>query len=261
VAGRAFEVRDDASATKVAIVNQTTARAFWGNRDPVGRRLRLRGADAWCVIVGVIADVKNSGIDRPTGTEIYFPYAQAEDYMLRSVRIAVHSDAAPSTVVNAVRQEVHRIDPALPLTKVHTMEEVVSASQARPRFLAVLLSIFASVTLVLAAVGIYGVISYAVAQRTREFGIRMALGARGGAVLSLVIGRGLLLTLCGVAIGVAGAFGLTRLLSGFLFNVSATDPATFAAVALLLTATAVAASYVPARRATRVDPLVALRAE
>ena len=264
VAGRFFDQRDTVAAPRVAIINQTTAQAVWGGGESaLGHRIRPKGAD-WYTIVGVMADVKNSGLDNPTGTELDLPYTQApspDSDLVHRLYILVRSPLAESSVVQAVRREVTNIDAALPINNVATMGEVLLASQARPHLLLQLLCVFASVALVLAAVGIYGVISYSVAWRTREFGIRMALGAQYRVVLGLVLGRGLVLTVSGVLIGVAGALALTRLLSGFLFGVTATDPATFASVALLLSLVALGASYVPARRAAKVDPLVALRAQ
>ncbi len=266
--GRSFDRRDGPDAPPVAIVNQTMAQMYWQNGDAVGRRVRPYLSEEWYTVIGVVADVKNFGVDKPTGTAIYLPYAQAashnsvlKDFLLKSMYVTVRSSRDPAAIVSAVRKEVSRIDPALPLASVRTMEEVMSEAQSRPRFLALVLSLFAGIALTLAAVGIYGVISYAVAQRTKEFGIRMALGAQHGQVLRLVLRRGLLLIACGIVIGLAGSFLATRALAGWLFGVTATDPATFAAVAVLLSAIAVIASYMPARRATKVDPLVALRAE
>ena len=166
-----------------------------------------------------------------------------------------------SAVIKAVRREVRELDPALPLARVRTMDDVVSAAHSRPRFLTLLLTLFSSVALLLAAVGIYGVISYSVAQRTKEFGVRMALGAQRGDVLGIVLGRGMLLTLIGIVLGVSGAIMLTRFLSGLLFGVTPTDPATFVVVSLVLVVVAFLASYLPARRATKVDPMIALRYE
>lgn len=270
VQGRLFDARDDMAAPAVAIVNQTMAQQFFKNGDAIGRRLRLYpfgDADAYTVI-GVVADVKNYGVDKPPGVALYLPYEQAashnwivKDFYQRSMFIAVRTSGDPAPVVSAVRREVSRIDPSLPLSLVRTMDEVMSQTLARPRFLTLALTLFAGIALTLAAVGIYGVISYSVTQRTREFGIRMALGAQHRAVLAQVLKRGLLLTIGGVAIGLVGAFALTRFLSGFLFGVTPTDPVTFVAVSLLLSVIAVLASYVPARRATHVDPLTALRAE
>jgi predicted permease len=263
-AGRYFDRRDDNQAPRVAIINRTMARAFWGNASPLGHRIRPAIAPKdWYTIVGVIADVKNNGLENPTRTEIYLPYAQVPGYSsrLRDVYIAVRSQQAPSSVATAVRRELGALDAGLPVTKLRTLDEVTSASQAHPRFLALLLSIFASAALVLAIVGIYGVVSYVVEQRTKEFGIRLALGAPDAVVLGLVLTRGLLLTAGGVLIGLLCALALTRSLSGFLYGVTSTDPMTFALASLVLGAISVLASYLPARRATRVDPLIALRTE
>lgn len=260
VSGRFFDSRDGTESPKVAIVNQSMAQAFWGGENPLGRRVRHFITEEWYTVVGVIADVKNNGVDKPAGTEFYLPSAQSPFWM-NSINVAVRSDMSSSAVISAVRGVVRGLDPALPLTKIRALDDVVAASQSRSRFLTLLLTSFAGVALTLAAIGIYGVISYSVAQRTREFGIRMALGAQHGAVLGQVLKGGLLLIIGGVVIGLAGAFGLTRFLSGFLFGVTPTDPITFAGVSLLLGIVALLACYIPARRATRIDPLVALRTE
>jgi putative ABC transport system permease protein len=181
--------------------------------------------------------------------------------LLRAPFIAVRSAAAPASIVASMRGAVRAADANLPIAQIQTLDDVVSASQSRPRFIALVLTLFAGVSLALAAVGIYGVIAYSVAQRTREFGVRMALGAQPGAILSLELGRGLALTGVGLLLGIGGAYALMRFLAGFLFGVSANDLPTFAGVASLLAIVATAASYIAARRATKVDPLVALRAE
>jgi putative ABC transport system permease protein len=264
VEGRVFDERDGTGAPDAVVINQTMARTFWGNDSPIGRRLRPgRGTNAWCTVIGVVEDVKNHGLDKPTGTEIYLSRGQtyAQGNRIFYIYLAARSPGHPSTVINALRRELRDLDPGLPLARVRTMDEVVSAAQSRPRFLTLLLTLFASVALILAAVGIYGVISYSVAQRTKEFGVRMALGAQRGDVLGIVLGRGMLLTLAGILIGLAGAFILTRFLSTLLFGVAPTDTATFVVVSLLLGFVAFMASYIPARRATRVDPMVALRYE
>jgi predicted permease len=262
VEGRVFEERDRSGAPDVAVINQTTARTFWKNESPIGRRLRRAGAaNPWCTVIGVVDDVKNHGLHRPTGTEVYFARGQSYADGERNLFVAVRSPMNPSTVINALRAEVRALDPGLPLARIRTMDEVMSAAQSRPRFLTLLLTLFSSIALVLAAIGIYGVISYSVAQRTKEFGVRMALGAQRGDVLGIVLGHGMLLTVIGIAVGLGGAFVLTRFLSTLLFGVTPTDPVTFAIVSLLLGVVAFLASYIPARRATKVDPMVALRYE
>jgi predicted permease len=264
VEGRVFDERDATGAPDVAVINQTLARTFWGNDSPIGRRLRPgRGTNVWCTIIGVVEDVKNHGLDKPTGTELYLSRGQtyAQDNRIFYVYLAVRSPGGRSTVINTLRRELRDLDPSLPLARVRTMDEVVFAAQSRPRFLALLLTLFSSVALVLAAVGIYGVISYSVAQRTKEFGVRMALGAQRGDVLGIVLGRGMVLALIGIGMGLMGAFTLTRFLSTLLFGVTPTDPLTFVAVSILLGIVAFLASYIPARRATRVDPMAALRYE
>lgn len=260
-AGRFFESRDSAQAPKTAIINQSLARAIWGNESPLGRRIRPGGPTDWYTIVGVVADVKNNGLDKPTGTELYLNFSQTFAWRIYPVHIAIRSSSAPAAIIPAVRRTVNEIDPALPLTKIRTMDEVVAETQSRPRFLTLLLTLFAGVALILAAVGIYGVISYSVTQRTREFGIRMALGARPGSVVDLVLRKGISLIVCGLIIGIVSSLAATRLLSGLLFGVTPTDPMTFITTSVLLASVAVTASYIPARRATKVDPLVALRYE
>jgi putative ABC transport system permease protein len=263
VAGRLFDARDDVAAPKVAIINAAMARAIWGAESPLGRELVATLDGKLHTIVGVVADVKNEGIDKPAGTMVYLPYTQvpAGSDMLRLPFIAVRSVGAPAAVVADVRRVLHDVDAALPLAQIRSLDDLVSESQAGARFVTLVLTLFAGVSLALAAVGIYGVISYSVAQRTRELGIRIALGAHSRAVLRLVLGRALLLAASGVLLGLVGAAALTRFLSAFLFGVGATDTATFASVALLLAGVAVLASLVPALRATRVDPLAALRCE
>ncbi|HEU0123275.1 MAG TPA: ABC transporter permease [Bryobacteraceae bacterium] len=259
VEGRALDARDGANAPFTAVVNQTMARAFFGNESPIGRRLRRGRAGEWRTIVGVAADVKNAGVDQPTGTEVYFPNVQGDG--VRNIYLLVKTAGDPQNIVRAVREQIRNVDGSLPVAQVRLMSEVIDAATTRPRFLTVLLSLFSFIALGLAAVGIYGVMAYTVAQRTREFGIRMAVGAERSDVLWLVLRQGLQIGLVGVALGAAGAFALTRLLRQLLFGVEAFDPATFAVTAIGLTAVILAACYIPARRATRVDPMTALRYE
>jgi putative ABC transport system permease protein len=209
-------------------------------------------------IVGVVGDVKANGLDSDMRPMIYWPYPQFPSIFHN---IVVRAESDPLGVVAAVKSQIWSVDPEQPITSVATMEQVLADSVAPRRFNMLLLGIFAAVALALAAFGIYGVISYTVSQRTHEIGIRVAMGARGSDVLKLVVGQGMTLALIGVGLGLAAAFGLTRLMSSLLFGVSPTDGATFGVIAVLLTGVALAACIVPARRATKVDPMVALRYE
>jgi putative ABC transport system permease protein len=210
-------------------------------------------------IVGVVADVKYSGLNDPPQPALYTSFQQ--NLWWRSMFLAVKAGGDPLGLVNAVRNEVWAVDRDLPVSQIKTMDQLMSDAVAEPRAYTLLLGALGAVALLLAAVGIYGVMSYAVTQRTHEIGVRMALGAQSGAVLRLVVGAGLKLALLGMAIGLLAAFALTRLMSKLLFDVSATDPVTFALIALLLMGVAMLSCYLPARRATKVDPITALRCE
>lgn len=260
--GRTFDARDGAEANRVVIINQTMARMFYGNQSPIGRRVKEDSNDAvpWRTVVGVVADVKNAGIDKPTGTELYFPYTQA-DGGIRGMYLAVKTVNDPQQIVGSVRAQVAQLDPSLPIAQVRLMEDTIRAANGRPRFLTVLLSLFSFLALALAAVGIYGVMAFLVERRTQEFGIRMAIGATPSDVLSLVLSQGLTIGLAGVAAGAMGALALTRFIRQLLFGVGWFDPVTFAGTAVLLTLVVLAACTVPARRATKVDPIIALRYE
>jgi putative ABC transport system permease protein len=261
--GRFLDQRDTTGANATVVINETIARTYYGNESPIGRRIRPAMRDPWCTIVGVVADVKNAGLDKPAGTEIFLPYQQAGTNFGRpnAAYMIIRAKTDPERLVSAVRNEIRAIDPALPLSQVRTMDEVLAGARARPRFLATLLSLFAGVALVLAAVGLYGVIAYSVTRRTTEFGIRMAMGASREHVLRMVLRQGLILGVIGTVIGGAGAYGLTRLIRGLLFGVSAVDPPTFIVMALALIGVTLLACWVPARRATKVDPMIALRYE
>jgi len=240
----------------VAVINETMARRFWPNQDPIGKRVRFVRLQEVVEIVGVVGDVRRFDIGSAVDPEIYWPYLQKPRW---AIYFTIRTSVDPLGVVPAVRSRVAGLDRDVLVSNVWTVDRLVSVSLTGPRFNLLVLGSFAVVALLLASVGIYGVIAYSVAQRTREIGIRMALGARSSDVLRLVVGQGMVLTLIGVAIGVAAAFGLTRLMASLLFGVGATDPLTFALVALLLTGVALLACYLPARRAARVDPMMALR--
>jgi putative ABC transport system permease protein len=259
--GRLFDARDTSSSPDVIIINQTLARTFYGNESPIGRRIQPNMNGAMCTVIGVVEDVKNAGIDRPAGTELYLPYTQKHGNGNNDAFVVLRSNGDASSLASAVRQEVQAIDPTIPVSHVRLMEDVLSSAQSRPRFLTLLLSLFSGIALVIATVGIYGVISYSVARRSKEFGLRMALGARPTNILGLVLKQGVLLTGIGVVVGLIAALILTRLMASLLFGVSSTDPITYLGVSALLAAVAIIATYIPARRATLVDPIKILRYE
>jgi putative ABC transport system permease protein len=257
--GRFLDSRDGESATPTVVVNQTMARAFWPGESAIGQRIRPSGNRDWRTVVGVVADVKNAGLDKPVGTEIFLPARQVNG--AGTAYAVVRAAGDPRSLSAAVRQAIQSIDSGLPVSAPRTMEEVMGEAQSRPRFLASMLTLFSTLALALAAFGIYGVISYSVAQRTTEFGIRMALGAQSGDVLGIVVREGALLAAVGVAAGAAGALVLTRSLEGLLFGVSQFDVVTFAAMAAVLGTVTLLASWVPAQRASAVDPIKALKYE
>ena len=261
IEGRYFTAHDAEGSQPVLIVNQTMARMYWGNQSAIGRHARSDDRSPWATIVGVVGDVKNAGMDKPTGTELYLPFRQKNGFGRGATYVVLRSNQSLGTLSSAVRRELRELEPAAPVSGVSSMEDVLYASQSRPRFLTLLLTIFSSVALASAAVGIYGVLSYLVAQRGKEFGLRMALGAPRVHVLGLVLRQGALLAIAGLTAGLAAAFALTRLMSSLLFGIRATDPTTFILVPLALATVVLLASYIPARRATKVDPMVALRYE
>jgi putative ABC transport system permease protein len=258
--GRLFNERDTAASPGAVIVNRELARRFFPDEDPIGKRVRLGGQPegVWSEIVGVVGDVNHQGLDEERHSEIYAPYLQLPT---NSMYLVVRAGADPTALVGAIRGEVQTIDSDQPVHNVMTMEERISSSVAQRRFPMFLLSVFAAVALVLAAAGIYGVMSYSVTQRTREIGIRLALGATEGQVLRLVVGHAMAVTLIGVGIGLGGAFALTRVIKSLLYSVSATDAITFVGIPLLLIGVALGASFIPAWRATRISPMAALRYE
>jgi putative ABC transport system permease protein len=259
VKGRDFNEHDRTNSIPVAIINDSFVRKFMRGQEPIGQRLNVGdGGPGPVEIVGVVKDIRHNGLDTEAGAEMYFPYMQR---CWGFLTLVVRTASNPSLMTSVVRKEVQLIDKDQPVHNVRTMDQLVTESVAQRRLSMMLLGIFASVALVLAAVGIYGVMSYSVSQRTHEMGIRMALGARRGDVLRLVVKQGMMLAVIGVAVGLAGALALTHLMSTLLFEIKPTDLPTYSGVSLLLTAVAVSACFLPARRATRVDPIIALRYE
>jgi predicted permease len=257
VEGRDFTTHDDENALQVLIVNQTFARHFFGNRTAVGRR--VRAWDKWFTIAGVARDSKYVSPNEAATKYLYAPYRQV--FMSSEVNLLVRTMGEPERAASAVRNAARSIDPGVGIFDVMPLTEYISASLFGQKTAAVMLAVLGVVALLLAATGLYSVTAYSVAQRTREIGLRMALGARPTDVLVLVVRRGMRLTLLGVAIGVAVALAVTRLAASLLVHVSATDPLVFIAASLFLAAVALAANYLPARRATRIDPIEALRSE
>jgi putative ABC transport system permease protein len=259
VEGRYFDARDGEGSQKVVVINQALARRFWPGESPIGKSLGFGCEDGLCrTIVGVVGDVRQESLVDDLRPEIFLPYRQ---FPINGMTLMARSDADPAKLTAAIRAQVLSVDPSQPISNVKTLDEHISDSIAQPRLTMVLLGIFAALALVLATVGVYGVMSYSVAQRTREIGIRMALGAGKGDVFRLVIGQAALMLIVGAGIGLAGSVALTRFMESLLFGVSATDPLTFAAITFLLAGVALVASYLPARRAMKVEPMAALRHE
>jgi putative ABC transport system permease protein len=254
--GRLFDQHDDQDAKRVVLVNEAMVRKHFAHENPLGRHIVMGGP---MEIVGVVADAKLYGLDAPVEPAVYVPHAQHPGES--SMAVVVRTESDPAAMTTAVRREILKLDPEQPISNVRTMETVLSDSLMLRRVSMLLLTVFASLALTLATVGIYGLTAYSVSRRTHEIGLRVALGASRSQILRLVVGRGLVTSLIGACIGVAAAFELTRGLSGMLYGVTATDPLVFAGVPLLLIAVSVLASYVPARKATCIDPLAALRYE
>ena len=262
--GRMFNDLDREGTQPVVLLTQAAVRQYFPNEDPIGKRITLgwgRGPGtprAGGEVIGVIGDVKNAGLDEADPPQLYLPYRQ---WPVQSMSVVLKTSIPPASVTDAARREVYAVDGSIPISNLRTLEQIVSRSISQPRFYMTLLAIFASVALLLAAIGIFGVLSYAVSQRTREIGIRMALGARERTVVGLIVRHAMILACAGVVLGVFAAYFLSSTLSTLLYSTTPRDPLTFASVAGLLLLVALFASYIPARRATRVDPIVALRAE
>lgn len=256
IRGRFFSEQDVADAPLVVLIDETMARQFFPDEDPIGKRLLAYGQTR--EIVGVVGHVKHYGVNAPSRVQLYAPHLQAPPFgMVLTLRL----DRSPASVISAIRDRVREVDPHQPLYNIQTMEQLMNQSVANERVVMLLLSVFALVALILAAIGIYGILSHSVSQRTREIGVRVALGAQPLDIFKMVIRHGMRLTGVGLAVGVAAAFGLTRFLTGLLYHVNATDPMTFGTITVILAGVAFVACYLPARRATKVDPMVALRYE
>jgi putative ABC transport system permease protein len=264
VQGRPFEPTDTASSGQVVVLNESAVRRFFPGQDPLGQRITVgmgrppERPKAGGEVVGIVGDVKDRGLAEENPPEIYLPNTQIPVY---SMDVVLRTAVSPLTLARAAEAAVHEIDPELPVARMQTLQQVVARSLSEPRFYMLLLAVFAGTALLLAALGIFGVMSYAVAQRSREIGIRVALGAPRGDLLRMVLGQAVVLAVTGVAVGFVGAVALSRTMASLLFNLSSTDPLTLSGVGAILTAVALLASYLPARQAAGVDPVVALRGE
>jgi putative ABC transport system permease protein len=266
VRGREFTDRDTLNSAPVLIVNETLARQYFPNEDPIGKRIApgfstvpvREDGSGMREVVGVVADVKHQNLQGPPQPEIYFAQSQMP---MAAMTVVVRAAGDPRALQRAARGVVQSLDRNAPVYAIRTVDELLDRSVATPRFNTLLLGLFAAVALILTTVGLYGVISCSVSENTQQIGIRVALGAQRSDVFRLIVGQGVMLTIVGVAIGLGAAFGLTRLMSSLLFGVGSTDPWTFTAVAVLLLCVAAIACYLPARRAMKVDPMVALRYE
>jgi putative ABC transport system permease protein len=274
--GRSFNAQDQSNSQPVAIINETLAQRFFPNENPIGKSVTMgppaellpadeRGLENLAphrIIVGVVSDVKGGSLNQPTPAQVYAPLTQhRREGWVNVLMLAVQTNVPPASLTSAIREQVRGLDPDLPLTNIQTVDDLLSRTLSQAKFSLLLLGLFSVVGLLLAAIGIYGVMATTVAQRTQEFGVRIALGAQAGDVLRLVVGQGMMLIALGIVAGLVTAFAVTRLMSSLLFGVSPNDPTTLAAITVLLVTVALLACYIPARRATKVDPLVALRYE
>ena len=263
IEGRFLEARDGTKSTPGVVVNATMARTFWPHQSAIGRRVRIDSDQGtWIPVVGVVADMKNGGLEKPPGTELFIPYELLPDvHGLDSPNVVVTASVDPLSLTAGVRRVIASIDPSLPIAKLRTMDDVMAAASSRPRFLTLVLGMFSVLALALAAVGIYGVMSFSVEQRTTEFGIKMVLGAERRKLLHDVIGEGLLMGIIGIAVGIAGALVLTRSLEGLFFGIPQADLPSFALTAAILMTATIAACLFPAIRAVRIEPVTAVRYE
>jgi putative ABC transport system permease protein len=265
--GRFFERTDGPRSQPVAIVNETMARQYWRGEDALGKRFKIGELDVpekhpWTTIVGIVGDVRQMGLDAPVKAEMYLPYSQISDQPWFAPRdLVVRTVAEPMSLVPAIKDAIRAVDPEQPVSNIRTFDEILDEEVVQRRLGAGLVTAFAALALLLAAIGVYGVLSHFVNQQTAEIGVRMALGASRRDILALVLGKGMTLALGGIGLGALGSLALVRLVSGLLYGVTPADPITFVAAAVLLTAIAVVACYLPARRAARVDPMIAMRCE
>jgi putative ABC transport system permease protein len=256
--GRLFDERDIKGAQETVIVNENLAERFWPNEDPIGKRLERGDKEPWRTVVGVVRDNKEYSIDDEPPISIYHPH---EQFPIGTMFLVVRSSSNAAALSPLITKEIRALDPELPPFEFKTMEQRLSDALARRRFATFLLGLFAVIALILATIGVYGVMAYSVTQRTQEMGIRLALGAQPVRIVTMVVRQSMLLVVIGVGLGLLGALALTRVMASLLYGVSAIDPLTFALPTLLLAIVALLASFFPARRASRIDPTIALRSE
>jgi putative ABC transport system permease protein len=273
VKGRAFDETDREGGLLAAIIDETMAEKFWPGEDPIGKRVTFESVDdehaeegeeparIWRTVVGVAKNVRHYELENPSRVQVYVSMDQSEQSWTRGMSLAVRTEGDPTRLTESIRRELAALDPDVPLARIETMDGYVENALSGTRVVGGLLAVFSVLALMLASIGVFGVMSYSVVQRLREIGIRMALGARGGDVLKLVVRQGLLITVSGLVVGLTAAFGLTRLMTSVLYQIEPVDPLTYGAVSAILVGVSMLAAYIPARNATRVDPIVVLRDE